>query len=196
MSDVILGFDSSGLTVGAAADGKTLAISPSGFRATYRYLASDFTPVATATDALVISGSASKVIRVVNITVGGTATAASIYDAYIVKRTTANTGGTATNPAATKADSNDSNATATLSLYSANPTIGTGTTFDGARIYLSAGSAPANAGTIKSFTYGNKGDKAMVLRGASESIAVNFNGQAVPAGASLYISVEWTEDAG
>ena len=30
---------------------------------------------------------------------------------------------------------------------------------------------------------------------AGESLAINFNGQAVPAGASLYLSIEWTEDA-
>lgn len=46
-----------------------------------------------------------------------------------------------------------------------------------------------------SYEFGVRNDKAIVLRGTSESLAINFNGQAVPAGASLYLSFEWTEDA-
>jgi hypothetical protein len=193
MADVIQGYDSLGRLVGAAADGDTLAISTGGFRPTYRYVAADYTPPTTSTDALVLAGASGKVIRVVKISVGGTATAASIYDLYLYKRTAANTGGTATNPNGISADSADPAASGVLSLYSVAPTVGTGSLFEGARVYLSAGSAPANAGALKEYVWGNHNDKAPTIR-SGEYFAIGFNGQTVPAGASLYISIEWTED--
>jgi len=189
------GLDSSGNPVAARADGGVLSISTNGTRSTFRYVATDFAPVATATDVLVLSGSASKIIRVTKVSIVGTATAASIYDHYLIKRTVANTGGTSTNPSAVKADSNDAAQTAVLTLYSANPSaLGTGQTFEGNKTYLSASSTPGAAALPVIYTYGNRNDKAIVLRGASESIAINFGGQAVPSGANLYLNIEWTED--
>jgi hypothetical protein len=195
MTGFISGVDASGNFVNAAADGKIAALSLNGTRATFRYVASDVAPVATATDILVIKGSASKVIRLTKVSVVGKATSAAVYDFYLIKRTAANTGGTSTNPTAVKADSNDSSASATLVLYSANPSaLGSGQTFEANKLYLAAGSTP-NATTLpRDYTFGNRGDKAPVLRGTAESIAFNFNGQAVPAGTELYLSVEWTED--
>ena len=121
MSTVISAVDSSGNFVNASADGNDLAVSINGTRATYHYVAQDITPVATSTDVVVLSGSASKVIRVTKVSIVGTATAASIYDHYLIKRTAANTGGTSTSPTPAKSDSNDPSASATLKLYSANP---------------------------------------------------------------------------
>ena len=141
-----------------------------------------------------MSGSASKVIRVTKVSVVGTATAASIYDHYIVKRTTANTGGTSTTKTAAQSDSNDAAQTATLSLYTANPTTGTGVTVEGNKTYLSASATPGAAALPYVYTFGTRNDKAIVLRGTAESLAINFGGQAVPSGANLYLSIEWTED--
>ena len=93
-SVVIAGQDASGNLYPASADGDNLAVSINGTRSTFHYVAQDVTPVATATDVVVLSGSASKVIRVTKVSIVGTATAASIYDHYVIKRTTANTGGT------------------------------------------------------------------------------------------------------
>lgn len=192
--EVVAGLDSNGTPQSARADGKSFGVSTNGTRATFHYVAQDVTPVATATDVVVLSGSASKVIRVTKVSVVGTATAASIYDHYIVKRTTANTGGTSTTKTAAQSDSNDAAQTATLSLYTANPTTGTGVTVEGNKTYLAAGATPGAAALPYVYTFGTRNDKAIVLRGTAESLAINFGGQAVPSGANLYLSIEWTED--
>ncbi len=195
MSDVILGQTQSGQLVGAGADGDILAISSAGFRPTFRYTAVDLTPVATATDVLVLTGSATKVIRVTRAGILGTATAATIYDLYLTKRTTANTGGTFTAATPTPSDTADPAPTAVLNLYTANPSaLGAGIIVEASKIYLPAGATPAGAGTERQFMFGNRGDKAPILRGVNQSIAFNFAGAAVPAGASLYLIIEWTED--
>jgi hypothetical protein len=195
MSDVILGQSPSGQYVGASADGEVLAISTSGFRPTYRYTAVDLTPVATATDVLVLKGSATKVIRVTRAGILGSATTASIYDLYLTKRTAANTGGTSTSVTPTPADTADSAASAVLTLYTANPSaLGAGIVLEASKVYLPAGATPAGAVTERDWLFGTRGDKAPMLRGVNESIAFNFAGAAVPAGASLYMIIEWTED--
>ena len=193
MGVIIEGQSQTGTYVGAGADGDILAISNSGFRPTFRFLAQDYTPYATATDALTLTGKAGTVCRVTRITVGGTATAASIYDLYLYKRSTANTGGTSTNPTPVQADSSDPAANGTLTLYTAAPTLGTGQAFEGTRLYLAAGSGSGNANTTKEYTWSTRTEKAPVIR-AGETLSIGFNGQAVPTGASLYISIEWTED--
>ena len=193
--EVISAVSSTGIPVAARADGNVVGISSNGTRATFRYVAQDITPVATATDVLVLTGSATKVIRVTKVEVVGTATTASIYDHYIVKRTTANTGGTSTNVTAAKSDSADDAQTAALALYTANPSaVGTGIAVEAHKTYLSASATPGAAALPSSYEFGVRNDKAIVLRGTSESLAINFNGQAVPTGASLYLSFEWTED--
>jgi hypothetical protein len=193
--EVISGVSNTGVPVAARADGNVLSISSNGTRATFRYVAQDITPVATATDVLVLTGSATKVIRVTKVEVVGTATAASIYDHYIIKRTTANTGGTSSSVTAAKSDSADDAQTAALKLYTANPSaVGTGIAIEAHKTYLSASATPGAAALPSSYEFGVRNDKAIVLRGTSESLAINFNGQAVPSGASLYLSFEWTED--
>ena len=165
-----------------------------GFRATYRYVAAAYVPYATATDALVITGASGKVIRVTKVIVRGKATAASQYDVYLTKRTTANTGGTATNPTPSLADSADPAAAATLALYSVIPTsLGTGTILAGNRSFLPAAATPVATDDSTKWDFGTRNEKAPVLRSATESLAVNFGGAAVPAGANLYIEIEWTE---
>lgn len=194
-SVVLASLDSNGNMMASRADGKLVGVSTNGTRSTFHYVAADVTPVATATDVLTLKGSSTKVIRVTKISIVGTATAASIYDHYVYKRTTANTAGTSTNPTAVSSDSTDSNATGVLSLYSANPSaLGTGGLLEANKTYLSASATPGAAALPSVYTFGTRGDKAIVLRGASESLAINFGGQAVPSGASLYLSIEWTED--
>ena len=193
--EVVAGLDSNGSPQSARADGKSLGVSTNGTRSTLHHVAQDITPVATATDVVVLSGSASKVIRVTKVSIVGTATAASIYDHYIIKRTTANTGGTSSNVTAAQSDSNDAAQSGTLKIYTANPSaLGTGVSVEGNKTYLAAGVTPGAAALPYVYTFGTRNDKAIVLRGTAESLAINFGGQAVPSGANLYLSIEWTED--
>jgi hypothetical protein len=160
---------------------------------TYAYTATDVTPVATATDVVVIAGSATKTIRIKSVCIGGTATAASVYDVYLYKRTVADTGGTATNPVPVQFDSNSSAAASTVSLYTANPTVGTGVLISGSKMVLVNGATPAAQNLQNCWDFGRGGSKP-ILRGVAQSLAISHNGAAVPSGASIYYTVTWTED--
>jgi hypothetical protein len=174
--------------------GGKAAISTQGTRPTYRFGFNAIGGYTAQTDLIQLVGSASKVIRLTEITIQGNATAGAFYDLLVIKRTTANTGGTATAKTASNADSNDPAQSATLNQYTAVPSgLGTGIVFDGGRLYL----PPAGAAVLFTplgLNYGSHDEKQPTLRGVAESICLNFGGVTLPTGLSLYITIEWTED--
>jgi hypothetical protein len=168
------------------------AVSAEGTKATYSSASVGVSLAATATDFWELIGSATKTVRVLRITITGTATAAASADVLLIMRSAADTGGTATQPTIVPNDSNNAAATAVINLYSANPTLGTSVGTIRAR-KLNLGAA-GSAGTID-WRFSNTNDQAIVLRGATQVLALNFNGAAVPAGTSIDIECEWVEDA-
>lgn len=162
---------------------------------TYSAVAVAATPAATATDFLTLTGSASRTIKVLRwrVAVSVTAGSASPFDVQLVKRSAANTGGTATTPTAVPWDSTFPAAGATARLYSANPTLGTPV---GA---LRALRATTTTGTGQlallqgEFELVDPQHGPVVLRGAAEVLALNFNG-ASPANAVVTSEVVWTEE--
>lgn len=195
--EIISGIDSNGLPAAARADGKVAAISTSGYRSTYCYRGADIIPATNPTDVLTLTGSATKVIRITKVGVTGKATAAAMVDLYLGKRSTPDTGGTSTNPTPSKYDSTESAATGILTLYSVNPTAGTGAAaFEGDMIYLPAAATPAGSPTHWEREYGGSGTgaKCPTLRGVNESFYFSFGGATLPAGANFYFYIEWTED--
>lgn len=168
------------------------SVNTEGTKATNSYATSGLTPAATATDIVQISGSASKVVRVTRISVSGLATAAATLDLLLVRRSAANTGGTSTSLTAAQHDTNDVAPTAAVIVYTANP-AGLGAsagTVRGAKLNLGAA---GSAGTVTwDFTVRNA--KGVILRGTAQQLCLNLNGQTIPAGASLDIDVEATEE--
>jgi len=85
-------------------------------------------PAASTTDLLCIAGSATKTVKLQSIKISGSGTAISV-PATLLKRASADTGGTAAsttaNPAnnISKRDSGNATASATVIAYTANPTI-------------------------------------------------------------------------
>jgi hypothetical protein len=149
------------------------------------------TSAASATDIFELKGSSTKKIGVTNIKISGTQTAAGIVDVYIKKRSSANTGGTSTTATCISHDATDVTATATGTIYTANPT--TGTSLGDLRIV----SLPVVATTDKTLTsesldFGIRG-KPVYLNSATEALAINLNGVTVTGG-SFKVSVEWTEE--
>jgi hypothetical protein len=163
-------------------------------KATYTACIADFTPAATATDFATLIGATGKLITLTNIRMTATQTGSSYLDMYLYKRTTLNTGGTATATAIVNHDSVDPAASATVSQYSANPSaLGTGVLLRSDRTGVPAtASVTGTCGIIWEFA--NRSSKAPKLQNANESFALSFGGQAVPAGLSYHISVEWTEE--
>ncbi len=103
-----------------------------------------------ATDFLTIVGSSTKKIEVLKITLGGLATALTVADIVLLKRSTANSGGTSTAPTAVPLDSNDIAASAAVKAYTANPaTLGTlvGNILS-RKVVLDAAATPGNGVTV------------------------------------------------
>lgn len=162
-----------------------------GAKPTYS-LAATVTTAAAATDVVTIVGSATKTIRVILVRVTGIATTAITTPVLLIKRSTANTGGTSTAPTAVSHDSSNPAATATGLAYTANPTVGaTVGTLRQDRLTF-ATTATVAEGPIE-WTLGNKPGQALVLRGTTQVLAVNLNGVTITGG-SLSVDIEWTEE--
>jgi hypothetical protein len=169
------------------------AVSTEGVRATYCYASQANTPAATPTDIFKIAGSATKTIRITRIAIGGIAGTAGYLKIALVRRSTAGSGGTATNPAALKHDTSDPAATATLTLYTANPTVGTAVgTLHNARVFLPLVTATGSAPLVWDFTQRN--EEGIVLRGTTDILAINGVGDTVPSSGVLDIDVTWIEE--
>ncbi len=167
-----------------------------------------FVPFTGGTDEICISGSASKVVRVVRLVLGGTASAAVNLPTTILRRVSLDTGGTAASTTAnpgitTQIASRDTGqgpntgATAVLISYTAAPTI-----VDTAPVYLDSamlvlqttGTTIGNPSTI--FDWGRDIENNVqvpTLRGAAQQICVNFNGTS-PGTALLNGSITWMEE--
>jgi hypothetical protein len=149
-----------------------------------------------ATDIFTISGSSvqGRKIKVLRIEVSGIATASAAIAFNVVKRSTANTGGTSTNPTAVAHEAvTGLSASCTVTAYTANPTTGTSVGVLQAKrgtLLTAAAGTPASP-TPFDFTTANS--KFPTLNGANEILALNFNGQTA-AGNALDIFVTWSEE--
>lgn len=163
--------------------------------ATYSATAVGLVPAASATDFFTITGSATKTIEVTSIGCSGVSTAAATGNIVLVKRSTANSAGTSTTKTGVPHDSSLSAATATVRAYTANPTTGTlvgNLAADAITTSTAASSAVVAAPTVF------KGADArlnypLVLRGATQVLALNGNGASYSAGTTLNCTVTWVE---
>lgn len=157
-------------------------------------------PAAATTDLLCIAGSATKTIYVQSIRLGGSGTAISV-PATLLKRATADTGGTAAtttaNPAnnISKRDSGNAASTATVIAYTANPTINdaTPTYIDSLQLGVVATTVGAPSASVTFNFASNNADllQPLTLRGVAEQACVNLNGTS--ATALLSGSITWIE---
>lgn len=159
-----------------------------GFKNTYS--ASVTGLVGVAGDIFILNGSATKTIRVTRVEFSGTATAAASSDLQLIKRSTADTAGTAA--AATPHDANDAAATAAAQSYTAAPTPGTavGTPIRAVRAFIPAANGIGQNPVV--WDFGTRPAKAPTLRGVAQGLALNIG--ATNAGALYDISYEWTEE--
>jgi hypothetical protein len=149
-----------------------------------------FAPASAATDAVVIQGSATKTVRIRRIILAAIAGSAADVLVSLIRRSAGDTGGTSSGVTLGRSDINDPTATASVSTYTANPTVGTAvaTLFE-----LPMGMNTSSSGSQDrlNLTFGEEGGKSLVLRGTSDYLAINLNG-ASPTG--LYGTIEFTEE--
>jgi len=157
-----------------------------------------FTPPATPTDMFIIEGSATKTVRVLRVEVSGTSTANSLNLIKIIKRSTADTTGTFVADTATPFDSGFPATTVNrVGHFTANPgALGTavGTGMQG--LILCGITATGGVNDRLVFLFGDIVGSPITLRGVAQTLAVNFNGAALPAGLVIQITVYWTEELG
>jgi len=168
-------------------------VSSDGAKATYRY-AGSLTPAATPTDIITIAGSATKTGRIKSIVLGGIATTAGSMAVALVRRSAPNTGGTKASATGAPHDINDAAATVIPLVFTANASaLGTAVASMGqGRLWL-----PLNTGQpfpIR-WDFSTRQDKALIVRGANDIIAIAFGGGTVPAGGVIDWEIEIEEDA-
>jgi hypothetical protein len=150
-------------------------------------------PAASATDIFTITGSATKRVRVQRVVVNGSQTTAGRVAVGLVKRSTANTGGSSTAPAPVGFDSTSPAASATVLAYTANATTGTLSGFEDSASVTFGTATSTEATTGYSWSASSGVAKPITLRGITEVLAVNLNAATVTGGL-LNVTIQWTEE--
>jgi hypothetical protein len=135
-----------------------------------------------------LQGAAGTVIRITHCGLALTNTTAEVINAGMQRRSTANSGGTFTNPAPCQHDVNTPGAAATLNSYTAAPTPGTQA---GAMPRKTQVSADPTTGTYIDWEFGQGPHAALLLRGALDSLSMVLGAGA--AGAVCTWDLTWTE---
>lgn len=179
--------------------GRSVALSS---KPTYA-ASSTFTPAATPTDIVKITGSASKTIRVISLKLTTTNTGAGSQQFSVIVRSADDTTGTFVAATAVPMDSTDPAATATVGHYTANPgglgaAVGTINTLRVASPVAVPGSFAGvvmDAGfEMLPYQQGTHLPRPVVLRGAAQVLVVNFAGAALVAGQTHAYTIVWTEE--
>jgi hypothetical protein len=179
-----------------AGEGVTIVDAAHERRPTYSATIAALAPAASATDFLTLCGNATTTVRLTRVQLNGSSTAASSALVVALARSVADTAGTSTTLTAVPHDANDPAASSAVKAYTANPT--TGTLIGNVRAALlttNTLAAPAfgnDQGLV--FTFGDRWNEEVVLRGTAQCFALNGNGASFTAGTSLIASVEWTEE--
>lgn len=163
---------------------------------TYMASCALFTPPATPTDVFSMIGSATTIVRVYKILLSTLQTTGGINTWYLIKRSTANTGGSPVVMTSVPHDSSSAAATAVLGAgYTSNPTVGTAiATLLTKRVLACAPASVIDPGDEILFD-ATKDPRLgpITLRGVAQALSLNFAGAALPTGLSVGISVLFTE---
>lgn len=168
-------------------------------KATYMASTASFiTPAASTTDVFTLYGSSTKTIKILRIDFNNTCTTASgsfTDKIFLIKRSSAPSGGTATTLTQVPLDSTSAAGTATnVKAFTANPTVG-GTVGTLAQCALYGMISNQNNLPFATIFDHRLTGQPIVLRGTAEGVAINFAGTAPAGGTSLLgVTFTWTEE--
>lgn len=151
---------------------------------------------AATTDVAVLTGSATKTVRITRVAISSTeATATAFKDVVLSVRSAATTAGTSTTATIVPYDSTAAAGTAIVRGYTVSPTAGTAVgTIAAGKLFQGITGATVTNSPMLIFDFGNRPAQAVVLRGIAQCLALTYNG-ATPANAgSADIFFEWTEE--
>lgn len=167
-----------------------------GYKATYAASWAAFAPVATPTNVLSITGSATKTIRILRIGISATQTTAGIINIQLNKLSSALTGGTPVAPTGiVPFDSTSPAATATPRTYTANTTGGGALTgiIKNVKFTVPLAAVAGAAQNEYIFNFTSNYSQEVVIRGTSEVVSLTLLGVTLTGG-SICTWVEWTEE--
>lgn len=182
-------------------DYSPVAVTPAGLikivqdapvKTTYASSITNLATAANATDVVTLSGSASKTIKIVEIGISGSATAAITLSVQLIKRSATNTTGTSTTPTVVPLDSANAAGTAVFRAYTANPGA-LGTVVGTIKAYKLLIDSTTIASNFVIYQHGSMPGQPIVLRGTGEFLGINFNATTVT-GSSMCIYIIWTEE--
>lgn len=157
---------------------------------------SAFTPGATPQDVFSITGNATTNVYVLRMGISTLQTTEGLNAWYVAKRSTANSGGTSANVTEVALQSGQPAAGATVLQYTANPTAGTlvGNVWTG---FVDAADAAITAVGSQQVVidFETALGQPIALLSASEVLAWNFGGAALPTGLSVLAWVLWAESS-
>lgn len=163
-------------------------------RPSYSASITGLTVAASATDFFTLTGATGIVTRVTYVECSGIGSTAGTPDIVALKRSTANTGGTATQPTVVPLDSGSAAGASVVNAYTVNPT--TGTLVGNVRVSklgLPLAATGANVQRLQ-WMFGNRpGTQEVILRAATSVFALNGAGATLAPGASLDCAIEWQE---
>jgi hypothetical protein len=147
----------------------------------------------SATDSVVIRGSASKIVKVRFIRLNYHNNTPVTTPVQLIKRTSANSGGGVSTTSAVSHDSTDPVSTALVTQHTGLPSLGTSA---GILRYATTSAENTSAIPVQTleFVLGQRGGKAIVLRNDSEFLAVNEVANSNTSSTILRYSIEWTEE--
>lgn len=184
---------SASMPVVIASDQSIISVTTESTKPTYAAAFVGLVVPAAPTDVFTITGSATKVIRITSVrfTISTTAGSGILINASLIKRSTADTGGTSTVAVNVPYDSNNAAGTAVVRGYTVNPTLGTAIGPIRAIRYAATPAAVPNQEAYIEF--GTRPAQTVILRGTSQQLCVNFGSTSIT-GDTVDISVEWTEE--
>lgn len=190
---IVDGSSNNGNELVVNSDGSLIAAPTDGKQVTYSAGFSGSVAALLATDVFTILGSATKTIRVTCIKMSATTTAGSglSINLTLVKRSTADSGGTSTTATIVPHDSASAAGTAVIRNYTVNPTLGTAVGIVRSE-RLTTGTTGTSSGIID-WEFGTRPGQALVLRGTSEQLCMNF-GTVTITGSVIAFCIEWTEE--
>lgn len=157
-------------------------------------------PASATTDLACLTGSATKTIRLQYVRVSGSAGTLINVPVTLLKRASADTGGTAATstalPVPYSLDSTNVAASATTIAYTANPTLvdsAPGILDNDIMALVTTGTASTNGAIVFDYSARNF-MQAPVLRGIAQQLCVNLNATTITSGV-VNVTFRWTEAA-
>lgn len=162
--------------------------------ATYSAAAAGFALATLATDVSTIQGSDTKTIKILRIEAAISTTSGSggLLTVSLIKRSTANTGGTTTTLTNVPHDSSSSAGTAVVKNYTVNPTL-LGTAVGTVRATRTGAFNSGMAPSSLIWDFATRPSEAVVLRGTSEFLCLNLGTVSITGSVATF-SIEWTEE--